>query len=402
MEKILRKKFIFISVSVVFVVLCTIAIIINGASYIQINQTADKIIEVLGENGGRFPLNFSEPQRQLSQETPFSTRYFTVYLNHEGELISVDTRSVHATSSEKAVEYGQEAWRSGRTSGFSGNYKYGMVEMEYGSLIIFVDCEQDLALLRSTFVSSVLICLVALGAVFVLILLLSKQAVRPIADSYRKQQQFITDISHELKTPLAIMKTNAEVIELESGTSQWCTSIHHQIERLSGLVNYLVSLSKLDEDGRAVLKIDFSISDVVSDSVQTFALLAQGGGKTLETNIAPNLSYYGDEQSIRLLLSILLENAVKYSNTAYPIAISLQRNQRGKLLLTLSNGSDNLIKQNYDLLFERFYRLDSSRNSETGGFGIGLAIAQTIVRNHGGDIKAESPDGNRLMFIIEL
>ncbi len=108
MEKILRKKFIFISVSVVFVVLCTIAIIINGASYIQINQTADNIIEILGEHGGRFPLNFTSPQRQLPQETPFSTRYFTVHLNHEGDLISVDTRSIHATSSEKAVEYGQE------------------------------------------------------------------------------------------------------------------------------------------------------------------------------------------------------------------------------------------------------------------------------------------------------
>lgn len=402
MEQILRKKFIMISVSVVFVVLCSIAIIINGASFYQIDHTANQIIDLLAENGGHFPQNFAPPQRQLPQETIYSTRYFTVRLDEDGNLLMVDTRSIQATSSEDAVAYGMELWESGSTSGYTDFYKYQVLDTSDGTMAIFVDCEQELLLLLSTIQASVLICLVALGAVFLLILILSKKAVRPIADSYRKQQQFITNISHELKTPLSIMKTNAEVIEMEHGESQWCSSIHHQIGRLNNLVNYLVSLSKMDEDGHKMMKSDFSLSDAVSDSVDAFQLLAQGAHMEIAAKIAPNLSYYGDEESIRLLLSILLDNAIKYGNTDRPISVILQSAQRGKIRLMLSNSADGLNQQNYDILFERFYRLDDSRNSQTGGFGIGLAIARTIVRNHGGEIHVESLDGRQLQFTMEL
>ncbi len=405
MEQVLRKKFIYISVGVVFVVLCTIAIIINGASYYQINYTADQILDLLSENGGRFPMDYSYHQRQLPQETEFSTRYFLVMLDDSGSLVAIDTRNVQATSSEQAAEYGMEVWESGKNTGFLDFYRYRTVETDYGTLIIFLDREQELQLLQSTIISSIFICVVALIAVWLLVVILSKKAVQPIADSYRKQQQFITNITHELKTPLAIMKTNTEVIELESGTSQWCNSIHHQIERLNGLVNYLVSLSKMDEDGSRLIKTDFSLSDAVEDSVENFTLLAQGAGKNLSADIAPNLSYHGEEQSIRLLLSILLDNAIKYSSESATIHMGLKNvksGQRGKMRLTVANQADNLSPQNYDILFERFYRMDDSRNSQTGGFGIGLAIAHTIVRNHGGDIHAESPDGEKLVLSVEF
>lgn len=408
MEKILRLKFIKISVSVVFVVLLTIMVVLNVLSYSKVADDAEIIINILAQNEGDFPALMSSsgmggfPSQRLPQEAQFSTRYFTIKVDQKNELLSVDTRNVHIVDTNKAIEYANSILNSSKIAGFEGYYRYQVVERDYGKIVIFVDCESELLLFQSFFISSIAICSIALLSVFILIIFVSKFAVAPIIQSYNKQQQFITDISHELKTPLAIIKTNTEVIECVSdSSSEWTESIHHQITRLTELVNYLISLSKMDEDESFKLKTDFSISDATYETAESFMVLAQGEQKEIACQIEPNHTCFGDEQSIRMLLSILVENAIKYSIENTEIFISLHE-AKGKKVITVINEAENITEGNYDRLFERFYRLDNSRNSSTGGFGIGLAMAKTIVKNHGGTIKAESLDGKHMIFKVEI
>ncbi len=405
MERVLRKKFIVISVSAVFVVLFFIALVINVYNFMEIDSKSNEIIGILAENDGEFPKNpFMHPMQptgHVTQETPYSTRFFTVRLDESGRLIGVNTRSIQKISTENAVEMAQSVVDNPSFHKFYDQFKYAVVDIDGESLVIFVDCGDEFGFFAALLKSSIVVCLVALAAVFILVVWLSKWVVSPIVEGYRKQQQFVTNISHELKTPLSIIKTNTEVLEVEHGESQWSESIHNQIGRLNGLVNYLVSLSKLDEVGVKTMKVDFSISDAVWEIVDSFAPLIQQAGKELQLEIAPDLTYCGDEQSIRLLVSTLMENAVKYSNCEHSIAVTLAT-VKNKIQLTVQNGADGIEAKNYDVLFERFYRMDDSRNSRTGGFGIGLAIAKTIVRNHGGDIKAFSDDGKVIQFQMEL
>ncbi|MFI3213916.1 MAG: HAMP domain-containing sensor histidine kinase [Eubacteriales bacterium] len=425
MEKILRRKFIGLSFSVVVIVLLLIAIVLNVSNYMEIDDTANEISSILSDNDGVFPKVMERDSKKLSQETPYATRYFTVKLSESSEVISVDTRNIQMVSTDDAISYGKDIIDQGKQSDFFSHYKLSLTETDYGYLVIGIDCAEELNLFHSFLISSVQICLVALVLIFILIVLFSKKAVKPIVESYRKQQQFITNITHELKTPLAIIKTNTEVIEFENEESEWSKSIHNQIGRLNGLVNYLVSLSKMDEEGRKIIKVDFSLSDAMSETMESFILLAKSENKfspsasvisplqaseitglknekkEIDLQIAPDITYHGDEQSIRLLLSILMDNAIKYSVDGTKIFAILSRHKE-KIIIEINNFAENLEVKNYNILFERFYRLENSRNSQTGGFGIGLAIAKTIVKNHGGDIKAESKDGEKIIFKIEL
>lgn len=404
MEQILRKKFIKISMSVVTVVLVTIAVVLNIMNYVQIDDDATQIIEILGENDGIFPslVGMGIPmQRQLPQEAQFSTRYFTIRIDDNQQLLSVDTRSINVIKTENAINYAEQVLSEGKVMGFVDIYRFEIIEKDYGSILIFIDCESELRLFESFLSSSIAICSVALLGVFVLIIFMSKSAVEPIVESYNKQQQFITNVSHELKTPLAIIKTNTEVIECVGDSSEWTESIHHQINRLSELVNYLISLSKMDEGEDLGMKTDFSISDAITETIDGFELMAKGENKEIIRDITPELTLFGDEQSIRMMMSILIENAVKYSTNDEEIYISLKEH-KGKKVITVINSAENLKVGKYDRLFERFYRLENSRNSTTGGFGIGLAMAKTIVKNHSGEIKAESMDGKRIVFKTEI
>lgn len=401
MERELRRKFIRISFCIVLIVISGIACILNISNYFKVDNQADQIVTVIAENDGLFPNTFDTQAHPISEETPYSTRFFTVKLDEFNNIISTNTSNIQLVNTETANEYALDILDTNSTSGYVDHYKYQVVDTEYGNLLIFIDCEEELAMFYTFLQSSILICSTALMLVFVLLVFLSQKAIAPIVESYQKQQQFITNITHELKTPLAIIKTNTEVIEIQHSSSEWSRSIHNQISRLNELINYLISLSKLEEGAQSMLKVDFSISDAVNETVEPFKLVAYESGKTLETSISPNLTYCGDEQAIRLLISTLMDNALKYSSTDSTIQLLL-KTHKNKIIIETSNEANDLHIGKYDVLFDRFYRIDSSRNSKKGGFGIGLAIASSIVTNHNGTIKADSLDGKRLRFLITL
>ena len=225
---------------------------------------------------------------------------------------------------------------------------------------------------------------------FALITFFSGRIIRPILDAYEKQKRFITDASHEIKTPLTIISADTDVLEMEYGGSEWLSDIRAQTRRLAGLTNELVTLSRMEEPDYKLSLLEFSVSDAVSETAANFQALAQAQGKKLILKVPPMLTLTGNEKSIRQLVGILMDNALKFSPEETDILLVLEKQSRG-LRLSVTNLSDTEIpKEHLNLLFDRFYRTDPSRNSDSGGHGIGLSVAKAIVTAHGGKIQASS------------
>ncbi|MBQ6420547.1 MAG: HAMP domain-containing histidine kinase [Clostridia bacterium] len=237
---------------------------------------------------------------------------------------------------------------------------------------------------------------VGLVLVFLPVFFLSKRIMRPVAESYEKQKRFITDASHEIKTPLAVISAANEVVELEYGESEWTKSIASQIDRLSDLTQKLVMLSRMDEEDYRPAAETFSLSDTLTEVAETFIPVAQVRQKKYGIRIAPDISFSGDEQAIRQLANLLLDNAMKYAAGEGNIEVSLKKSGKYKVF-SVENDVTDMSDGRHDELFERFYRADASRNSETGGHGIGLSVAKAITESHGGKITAECR-GGRLTF----
>lgn len=333
----------------------------------------------------------------MSVETPYQTRFFTVRMNDQGVIVTVDTGKIAAVKTEDAVEFAEELWESGKEQGFIDNYRYRIVDGEDENMIIFVDRTAELASFRTLMNTSVSVSILGLLAVFALVVIFSKKVFQLVAVSYEKQKQFITDASHELKTPLTIISANVEILEMENEENSWTKSIKNQVARLASLTEQMVTLSRMDEEGGEKDFQNFNLSDALIDTASLFQPLAQSQEKELVIEVEDGQMYYGDERQICQMTSLLMDNAMKYSSEKGKIILSLK--QRGKKYqLSVWNTVEDIQTGNLDVLFERFYRLDSSRSSATGGSGIGLSIVKSIVENHGGKITAKSEDGKSIVI----
>lgn len=441
MIKNLRKKFTVVAMCSMFLVLATIMIIFNLLNYFRFTDDADRKLQIIAENDGRFPAPFSgenkfenmernpdsqkredipqeRPARgrkeqgekpipprgeweRMSPEDSYRTRYFSVQMDETGKAVSVDLQHIAAVSKQEAERYAQEIFQNRRQKGFCGNYRYKNVQKGKRTVIIFLDSSEELELFQSNLLTSLLVSGGGLLAVFILVLVFSGIVFRPVAQSYEKQKRFITDASHELKTPLTIIDANAAVIEMERGEDEWTQSIRKQVRRLAGFTEQLITLTKLEESGIGRQKQEISLTKAVVESVQSFEVVAINSGKTIAQNIQEQIVMMGDEKSIRQLIGILMDNAVKYSSAESTIEVSLIK--RGKrIYFEVYNETEIVPKGNLDMLFERFFRLDVSRNSETGGSGIGLSVAHAIAEAHHGKIRARSDDGKSVRIIVEF
>lgn len=254
--------------------------------------------------------------------------------------------------------------------------------------ILFLDCGRELESFRRFLLASILLSGAGFLLVFAVVVYCSGRIVRPFAESYEKQKRFITDAGHEIKTPLTVLQADADILEMELGSNEWLSDMQGQIKHLSALTNDLVSLARMEEGETALHLLEIPVSDVISEAAESFRSLAQAQGKTLAVRVEPMLSMAADEKSIRQLIGILLDNALKYSPEGSEITLNFSKQARQLKLTVTNTSSAPLPGENPDILFERFYRVDSSRNSQTGGHGIGLSIAKAIVTAHGGKIHA--------------
>lgn len=433
----LRKKFVLISMVSVIAVLAVLMGIVNVANYVKQDRSSDQVLQLLADNGGAFPDAGNRPggslsgtqgdtpslpadgtavppsggelpqddnmfgRRGLTAETPYETRFFSVLLGSDGSLSSVNTGKIAAVSTDEAVTMAQALWQNGRASGYSGDYKYLAQASGDGTLYVFLDCTRSLSSFRSFLYTSLLVSLCGILCVFGLVMALSRRAVAPVAESYEKQKQFITNAGHEIKTPLAIIDSCTEVLEMEQGENKWTEGIRGQVKRLTSLTQSLVSLARMDEGSSDLPMADFNLSDAVRETLEPFELMAESRGLRLAPELQQNLIYRGSESALRQLCSILADNAVKYALPGSRIRFSLAR--RGKrVVLACENEAEGLQSGDQSVLFDRFYRGDASRSSEKGGYGIGLSMAQSIVEAHGGKISAVSPDGKSLVITAQL
>lgn len=423
MIKRLRRKLVAACMISLAIVLAVILGGVNLMSYQKVVADADTVLTLLGSNDGEFPKLHSGSEsppdgevpmdrgrgkrdllgtKGLSLETPYESRFFSVVLNEDGQALQTDIAQIAAVDEESAQLYAQSAVESGHTAGFLDDYRYLVLAEEGNTRVIFLDCGRSLSSFRTTLLASVALSLLGLLAVLVLLLILSHRIVRPVAESYEKQKQFITDAGHELKTPMTIISADAELAEMECGENQWLADIRRQTERLTGLTNDLIYLSRMEEEQPPLQVIEFPLSDVAEEMALPFLAPAKSQEKELAMHIQPMLSFTGDEKAIRQLISILLDNALKYSPAGGQLELRLEKQGRN-ILLTMTNTTIQPVeKDKLSHLFDRFYRSDQSRNSQTGGYGLGLSIARSIVLAHKGKIRAESPDGATLSVVVSF
>ena len=414
----LRRRFIVSSMLALVLVLAVIMGTINLINYISVVKNADAVLALLSENGGSFAVElpelgdfvrgrddegFTGPKRRGgrldSPELPFETRYFSVTLDADGAITATELGRIAAVDEETAAELAGRAGK--RTRGFVGEYRFLREALEAGERLLFVDCGQNLAFFRSFLATSGLISLCGLAAVFALICLFSGQITRPAAESYEKQRRFITDAGHELKTPLTIINADADVLGMDVGEdNEWLQDIQRQTGRLAELTNDLVQLARMEEPDAARFA-ELDLSAAVEEIAQSFQAPALSQGKDFACRIEPGLRVRGDEKSLKRLASVLLDNAVKYSDAGGRIELSLRRQGRWAAL-TVFNTCEAIDRGDIAHLFERFYRTEKSRNSEKGGSGIGLSIAQAVALAHKGRIAAATEDERSLRITAEI
>jgi signal transduction histidine kinase len=263
--------------------------------------------------------------------------------------------------------------------------------------IVYVDGSMNRFMSNRMLFAAGVVLIISASAIWIIVIFFSKRAVRPVAESYEKQKQFITDANHELKTPLTLVMANLDILEAEIGENEWLSDIRSEGERMSALVDQLVVLARMDEDQTNLKMQSFSLSDMIMDVFSEFQMLAQERGTSMEVRMDPKVDVVGDEAAVRRVISILLDNAVKYCDRGGSIRIRLEKKKHP--VLYVENTYTDAGETDIDKLFDRFYRADKARTF-TGGFGVGLSIAKAIVTQHKGEISAYQKDAEHIGFKV--
>lgn len=436
MIKKLRTKFIILSTVSLLLLLGIIVVSSNLLSYQELVRKADMVLDALAENDGR-PMRMMPPEktdlrepvrekqdrtdtmhdplwegRKLSPEIMYESRFFMVTLSDEGEVTSVNTDSIAMVDEDDAEDYAELVADLKHDRGFIGDFRYLKIDPENESdkndtCVIFLDCGRNLYTFRNSLLINCVISFMGLLVIFIIIVIFSKKIVKPVSESYEKQKQFISVAGHEIRTPITIIDADLEILSMEIGSdNEWIRDIVTQTKRMTALTNDLLTLSRMDEDRQQYTMIDFPISDVVEETVMSFQTLAHSRKRAIRAEIAPMLSYYGDENSIRQIVGILLDNAIKYTKEAEDgscedILLKLEKKNH-QIILTVQNSSEMVSEEQLHHFFDRFYRVDESRNSKAGGYGLGLSIAKAMVEAHRGKISATAPDQKSVKITVIL
>jgi len=390
MIKKLRGKFILLTMCTTFCLLAVMLLGMNLLNYRTVVKDADEILSFLVEHKGRFP-NFGENENaplppHMSPELPYESRYFSIQLDGKGELISVETSKIVSVDREEAVCFAEEVLAKGKKRGFIGEYRYRVRYDERSVMIVFLDHGRKLDSCKKFLFTSLTIATIGFVLVGLVVFFFAGRFIRPVAESYEKQKRFITDAGHEIKTPLTIINANVDLLEMELGKNEGLDEVRLQSERLTSLTNNLVSLARMEETDRKLNVIEFPISEATEEAVASFKAPAAANEKMLSACITPMLTVKGDLKAYTQMVNILLDNAMKYSPKGGSITVTLEKHGRGVLLTVENDTVTEIDPKSFERIFDRFYRVDPSRNSETGGHGIGLSLAQAVVHAHGGRI----------------
>ncbi len=393
----LRKRFVTLTTIISFTVLFIIVITLNTTIYTTTIKDADRLSNLIIDSGFKLNPEYRPHPDEFEREIAFTARFFTIDINNNNKIIDMNLENIKFVTKEEVEALLNKVISNNDKQGLISNFRYRVIDYKNGSKILFLDLERPLDIYKTTVSYSIIVALLALIVILILAWFFSKRAVLPIVESVEKQKRFITDVSHELKTPLAIINANTEIIELESGEGELTDTIKGQVRTLNVLINRLISLSKLEEADINMKKEKFSLSDLIDESLLEFHSSMQSKSLNLVTDISNDIAYLGNEDEIRKIITILIENSIKYSKENGEISVILTGK---KPVIIIKNSCDNIKKGNYNKWFDRFYRDDLSRS--TNGYGIGLSIAKAICDKQGIKSSIYSNDGEHIVVKLEF
>lgn len=387
---------------------------INVINIVSVGRETAQTLRVISESEGDFgkikpPTSERKPEppqgnmngRKNEYDTFMSSNFFVVRFDSDGEVTKTDVSRTSTVSETEAQKLAKEIVDSEKTDGKAGKYRFKITtSSDGGTVAVFLDTSNEIVSYLRVLALSATIGLVCWGLMLLFVVLLSKKAIKPIAENIEKQKQFITNAGHEIKTPIAIIQSNTEAMELYNGENKWSKNIKAQTQRLGGLMNDLLFLARMDENAGKINVVEFCADSLLKKTLDGFMQSIENKSVELKTEIKSDLKLNADPTQIEQLFSILLDNAVKYVDNGGRIYVSLYESDR-HVKLEFFNTCAELPDAEPDKLFDRFYRGDKARTQKNGGYGIGLSVARSIVEANRGTIDAEFAD-NGVKFKIRF
>jgi len=400
----IRRKFILIAVAVLSAAMVTLAAVINVSNWIQfrgeIRETLADLAENAGNNGKTEKGGGRKGRNRHMQNALDESRYFIVHIFSNGAFSIADASRSSGESEEEMTKIVQEALSSGNRTGTKGHYMYLITESGGKNTGVFLNIETKMDAVNNLLLLSGIACVGGILIASLLVFIFSKKAIQPLIRNAVQQKQFITDAGHELKTPLTVISANMDALELKTAPNEWIDSTREQLSGMGSLVNNMIYLSRMDEDGAALAREDVDLSELVQQEAGPFQGMADFMGKTMEIDTENGIRIQGDRQALGRMVNQLCDNAIKYSPDGGLIRVSLKKCCREIRLTEENRLKEPLSKDALSHLFDRFYRPDASRSRASGGYGIGLSMVKAIVEKHDGQIKVETDEENHIRFII--
>lgn len=403
----LRIRFIAIASLAILLVLFSVVGVLNSARHVQTVDEINKILNLLADNGGSFPSiskTTSELGDTVSTDTLFPYRYFSAKINQNGNIISMNSSNISDLSDQQVEEFLVKASKSRNTrDDFSFNhhtYSYLVTEDKGVKSIVVLDSTNQFNDNMTLVHLSVWMSGISFVFFVLVISIVSGKVIKPFIRNYERQRRFITNAGHELKTPLAIISANNELVELMNGESEWTKSTNDQIQRMTGLINGLVAMARLEEQPEVVLT-DLNFSEIAEDAAEDFKGPVIKDGKNFVMDIQPNIHVKAEEKSLFELVTLLVDNANKYCDPGGTVSVVLSKGRLSKAKLEISNTYAEGKDVDYSKFFERFYREDESHNNQKSGYGIGLSMARTMVKLFKGNISVNYKD-DTITFVVSI
>ena len=390
----MRRTFIAIATASFFVAILFMGIATFASNVIVVRSQANNTIDAILDAGGNVPTRENYHGEGFQEESSYGLRFFTVSFDTKGNVTDIDLSHVNLIGKEEAIAISEVAADPDRIVGLGQyeNYMYKEGPTENGSMVVFLDCSFQLENVNKVTTNTLILTVLALVVAFIAVFAFSRRAIKSEIENANRQQKFMTNASHELKTPIAVIRANTELTEMLSGETEWTQSTLNQVDRLEGLVRDLMTIVRGEERESAEQQLsDIDVAAVVGKAVDSFKGMAQQNGKHLETSLADGVKLRGSEASIEQLTCLLVDNAIKYCDEGGSIDVSLSPGLLGLLghgcTLSVTNDYAEGADVDYRRFFDSFYRADESHENQQG-YGIGLSVAESICERYHGSIKA--------------
>lgn len=297
-------------------------------------------------------------------------------------------------------EFALKILKRNNEKGIIDNYIYSVNKINKNTTIISMIKDENTVLhIKTTIIFSAIMVVISLAVIFIIAKKLSKTIVKPVEETFQKQKQFISDASHELKTPLAVIEANADVLQDKVGENKWIDYIQNEIESMNKLINELLLLAKIENVDNIKEYKELNLSKEIEIILSMFESVAYENGVTIESNINENVFFNGNKEDIEHIVSTLTDNAIKHTKPEKEVVVKLKK-EKNEIIFEVKNIGDQIPEEERDKIFERFYRIDKSRNRKEKRYGLGLAIAKSTVEKYSGKIEVDYKDGFTIFKVI--